>query len=228
MVIATPFYLLQAYAPYVASLAATLRACAAADLPVDYFCILGDSYVWRVRNSFAQMFLETNAKYLIFIDSDHAWTLEGFKNLLAAPEDVVAAAYPCKNNWNFWGVHHYIVDDGSQRPLVNPNTGLISAEWAPTGFMKISRNAFEQVMLSEPENTYIDDKGKCHGFFNHIVENGTAYGEDISFCLRLQRAGVKLWIEPNITIEHYGVMPYKGNYADFLRRQPGGDLYDAP
>jgi hypothetical protein len=227
LVIATPFYQITGYAPYIGALALTLKVCFKAGLEVEYWQILRDAYVWRCRNSFAQKFLdETEAKWLIFIDSDMAWDLMGFTNLLKAPVDVVGAAYPCQNNWDFWGVRHHIVGDGSQRPLVDPGTGLISAEWVPTGFMKISRKALETVRANEPYNFYIDDKGtKYHGFFSHITENGNAYGEDISFCVRCLRAGVKLWIEPNICIEHYGLSAHTGNYSDFLRHQTGGDLH---
>jgi GT2 family glycosyltransferase len=204
--------------------------CWQAGVTPEFWSCIGDAYVWRSRNGFAHKFLhESKAKYLIFIDSDHGWDVVSFANLLKHKVDVVGAAYPCKNNWDFWGVKHHIVDDGSERPLQDPDTGLISAVWVPTGFMKISREAFEKIEAMEPDNYYMTDNNeKVHGFFNHIVENGTAFGEDISFCVRLQRAGVPLWIEPDINIEHYGVEAHKGNYSDFLRRQPGGDLCEQP
>ena len=225
LVICTPFYLTQAYAPYISSLAASLRLCYEAGITVDYWSICGDAYVWRVRNSFAQKFLESKAKYMIFIDSDHAWDILSFSNLLKHDVDVVGAAYPCKNNWDFWSVLHHIEQDGSQRPLQDPKTGLISASGVPTGFMKISRKAFEAVAANEPDNFYMDDKGvKYHGFFNHIQ----AHGEDISFCIRLANAGIPIWIEPDITIGHYGIEEHLGNYSQFLRRQPGGDLEGQP
>ena len=230
VIICTPFYNVQAFSPYVGSLAASLRLCWEAGMKTDYWQISGDSYVWRVRNTFAHKFLhQSKAKYLIFIDSDHAWDIMGFSNLIKAPVDVVGAAYPCKTHWDFWSVFHKIVEDGSERPMVDPATGLIEAVGVPTGMMKISRKAFETIEAYEPDNFYIDDKGtKFHGFFNHLIENGRALGEDISFCMRCARAGVSVWIEPNITIEHYGVESHRGNYAEFLMRQPGGSKEGQP
>ena len=224
LLICTPFYLHQAYAPHEASLAVALKLCEKVGIDAYFVPIMGDAYVWRVRNSFAHLFLNhTRAKNLIFIDSDHAWDIEGFANLLKAPVDIVGAAYPCKNNWEFWGVVHHVNEDGT--PLVDPETGLIEAVKVPTGFMKISRHAFEVIQASEPDNFYNTDEGEAHhGFFNQICEDGVAHGEDISFGIRALRAGLKLWIEPRITIEHYGVEAHTGNYHDFLRRQPGGDL----
>lgn len=225
LIIATPFYNVQAYAPYTASLVASLQLCWQAGIKAFYWQICGDSYVWHVRNSFAHKFLhETQAKYLIFIDSDHAWDVEGFANLLKAPVDVVGAAYPCKNNWDFWSVAHAFAP-GSRTPMGNAELGLIHAHKVPTGMMKISRKAFETIEANEPDNFYLEDQGKIHGFFNHIVQDDRSYGEDISFCLRCERAGIDLWIEPKITIAHFGVEPHTGNYHNFLRRQPGGDLH---
>ena len=69
IIICTPFYNVQAYAPYTASLVASLQFCWEIGVKAYYWQICGDSYVWHVRNRFAHMFLhDTKAKYLIFID----------------------------------------------------------------------------------------------------------------------------------------------------------------
>lgn len=217
----------EAFAPYIGSLVASMQLCNVLGVSFDYWYPTGYSYVWRGRNDAAHKFLhETKAKYLICIDSDHAWNIEGFANLLKAPGDVVGAAYPCKNNWDFWSVQHHVVDDGSARPKVDPETGLIASVAVPTGFIKISRKAFEAIEANEPDNFYVEQNNKkVHGFFNHIIDKGGgAFGEDISFCKRAISAGIDIWIEPDITIHHYGTEAHSGNYYDFLLRQPGGSI----
>lgn len=224
LVIATPFYNVQAYAPYTASLVSSIQLCHEIGIKVVYWQICGDSYVWHVRNQFAHEFLHnTDAKYLLFIDSDHAWDLPGFANILKSQVDVVGAAYPCKNNWEFWSVTHAVDDDGI--PLGDARTGLIHAYKVPTGMMKISRRAFELIEENEPDNFYIEQTGKIHAFFSHIVQDSRSYGEDISFCIRCERVGIPLWIQPNVTVQHFGVEAHTGNYHDFLRRRPGGELH---
>jgi glycosyltransferase involved in cell wall biosynthesis len=218
----------EAWAPHTASLAVSLRLCWEAGIAAEFWPLMGDSYVWHARNHFADLFLNSKAKHLIFIDSDHGWDVMGFSNLLKAPGDVVGAAYPCNNMWDNWGVRHFTNEDKLRTPKVDPKTGLIEADTIPTGFMKISRRAFEQIIAHEPENYYWEGDSKVHGFFNHIHENNTMQGEDISFCIRCGRAGVKLWIEPNITISHYGIEPHIGNYFKFLCQQRGGSEWVKP
>ena len=53
-------------------------------------------------------------------------------------------------------------------------------------------------------------------FFQCDIHEYQRYGEDAYFCRKLREAGIKLWIDPNITIVHYGVQGYPGNYHEHL------------
>lgn len=231
--IATPFYELKGYSPYIESLLNSLTGLARyakeTGIEFEFHHVSGDSYVWRARNTLADRFLKSDCSHLIFIDSDESWEPEGLYRLMKADALVVGAAYPVKNNWQHFGVA--IETEGPEHlPRVNA-AGLIHAEKVPTGFMKIAREVFERLRFAEPENWYWepDEYGvseKRYNFFGHLLENHTVYGEDISFCRRWQRAGGELYVEPRVTIEHYGTQGWKGNYDQFLRQQPGGDLYE--
>lgn len=222
--IATPFYEVKGYSPYIRSLVRSVEALTIAKIDYEFLELSGDSYVWRARNTIAKHFLESDCTHLVFIDSDEAWDLESFLRLLKADVDVVGSVYPVKNAWEHFGVTIYTNQDGT--PLVNPETGLIRGQKVPTGFMKIRREVFLKLKAHDPENWYWSPHNginqKIHNFFGHRLDEHVIYGEDISFCRRCEDAGIELWVEPRATIEHWGVQCWKGNYHEFLCRQPGG------
>ncbi len=229
--IATPFYELKGYSPYIKSLVDSLVGLARYEdetgIKFEFHHVSGDSYVWRARNALAARFLASDCSHLIFIDSDESWEPEGLYRLIKADAPMVGAAYPMKNAWTEFGVVIH-TEGENHAPRVRAD-GLICADKVPTGFMKIAREVFEKIRANEPDNWYWepDDYGtqaKRHNYFGHILEDHVVYGEDISFNKRWQRCGGELFVEPRVTIGHYGVKEWSGNYDHFLRSQPGGDL----
>jgi hypothetical protein len=222
LVIATPFYSVSAFSPYISSLVKTISLLNKLGIEFDYWDLSGDAYVDRARNTIANKFMESDATHMIFIDSDMAWDLEGFGNLLKADVDVVGAGYPCKNQWDFYSCVLNVNED--QTPKVNAQ-GLISAWGVPTGFMKIRREVFLKLAEKMPENFYEGkpmEEGsspvKVFNFFGRIPP----MGEDISFCRRWASIGGELWVEPRVTITHFGIKGWEGNYDKFLKACPGG------
>lgn len=219
LLIATPFYETKAFSPYVSSLMRTVALLHELGIEYDYWELSGDSYIDRARNTIANEFMKSDFTHLLFIDSDMSWDLEGFGRMLQADVDVVGAGYPCKNNWDHFSCVLNCHADG--RPIVNSD-GLLSAWGVPTGFMKIRRTVFERLAAAQPDNFYLesvgDEKMKRFNFFGRIPP----MGEDISFCRRFADIGGELWVEPRITMGHYGVKKWEGNYHDFLTRCPGG------
>jgi hypothetical protein len=224
LLIATPFYETKGWSPYIRSLAASLRFLYKhTPIEVTYWEWSGDSYVDRARNGIAHLFMESDCTHLLFIDSDMEWSVEGLARLLAADVDVVGTGYPCKNLWDFYGCILHVDEKGV--PQTNEK-GLIKAWGMPTGFMLIKREVFQRLMEHEPENWYHGEDAmdkeaevvKMYNFFGRIVP----LGEDISFCRRWVAAGGELWVEPRVTIVHYGIKGYMGNYDGFLKQCPGG------
>jgi hypothetical protein len=221
LLIATPFYEVKGYSPYIRSLFQTCYWLAKhTDVEFVFTDRNGDSYVWRARNAIADFFMRSDATELIFIDSDQGWSLQSFVRLIQADVDIVGGAYPVKNNWEHYGITIHTKADNT--PDVDAKTGLIRGEKVPTGFMKIKRKVFDALKKADPDNWYWENNRKMFNYFGHINENHVAYGEDISFCKRCENIGLKLWVEPRCDIEHIGVQSWFGNYDKFLRRQPGG------
>jgi len=44
------------------------------------------------------------------------------------------------------------------------------------------------------------------------------YGEDSNFSRKMREAGIKIWIDPNITIRHHGMHSWEGNLHEHLLR----------
>lgn len=222
IILASPCYQQTTWAAYTRSMVKSVNILDAIGVEWDYWQLCGDSYIDRARNNIADAFLRSDATHLFFIDTDMGWDAQSFANIIKADVDIVGAGYPCKNNWDFYSC--ILNTDERGVPLGNPETGLLEAWGVPTGFMKISRRAFEVVRDFEPENYYLSDdkeeQRKIHGFFNHVFENNRRFGEDISFCVRARAAGLKIWCEPRCTMEHWGVKAWAGNYSEFLTSLP--------
>jgi hypothetical protein len=223
LVIATPFYEMKGWSPYIKSIASTMWFLARhTKIEVTFWSLPEDSYVERARNTIANEFMKSEHTHLLFIDSDMEWDLPGLTRLLAADVDVVGAGYPCKNLWDFFGCILNVNED--ETPKVNAQ-GLISAWGVPTGFMKIRKEVFFKMAIAKPDNFYMvknpvegEDPIKVFNFFGRMPP----LGEDISFCRRWVDAGGELWVEPRVTITHYGTKGWSGNYDSFLKACPGG------
>ena len=235
LILATPFYEQKAWADFTICL---VNCCAKVLQPAgiewDFIHLSGDSYVDRARNTIAARFMEGDGTHLMFIDSDMGWSIDAFARVVAAKKDMIGATYPVKNKWENYPVAVNCNEGGF--PLVEAETGFISVEMLPAGFLKISRTVFEKIAEREPGNTYIDpsDGGPetvRQNYFGVIHEGGKIYREDTAFCLRARRAGVPIWLEPRASMRHWGVKAWEGNYHEFLLAQPGGSnhvLDEAP
>jgi hypothetical protein len=222
LAIATPFYSMSGFAPYIRSLADTLRKLSALGVPWECLMECGDSYVDRARNTLCARFLRSNCTHLLFIDSDMGWDEQGLINILNSPFELTGAAYPMKNAFDKFV--EGTVFDTDHAPVQDEKTGLIEASIVPAGFMLIARSCLEKLITADPENKYntLDDgKEICvYNFFENVVdkEKKIRFGEDISFCNKWTALGNKIYIEPRINFVHCGMMAWPGNYNEHLLR----------
>jgi hypothetical protein len=225
--LATPFYEGRGWSAYIGSLFQSVWFITkyVPSIEIDFWRLDGDAYVWRARNTIAKRLLESDFDELFFLDSDMEWGVDGMLSILMRDVPIVGAAYPCKNNWEFYSVLIDCNDDGipdvTEDGLIKATRGIV-----PTGFMKIKREVFETLAEKFPDDYYdgtVDGNvERSFNFFGHLFEEHVPYGEDTSFCVRCQRAGIPLYVDPNITINHYGIKAWTGNYHQYLCRMPGG------
>lgn len=209
---------------FIESLEATVDHLALLGHTTTFNLLTGSCYVQSARNELAQRFLDSGADVLFFLDDDVSWCPEDVLTLLETPGDVVAGIYPKKcQETDFPVVIH---TDGDGFPLVRQD-GCIAATGLPTGFMRITRVAIEQLRAAYPGQRFDDYQdgekvGECYDLFPQGVHNGRWYGEDFAFCNLWAALGGSLWVVPDLTLTHHATdgTQYVGNYHQFLLSQP--------
>lgn len=161
IIIATPFYELKGFSPYIKSLDATTKILTQSGIDYEFMDLSGDSYVHRARNSMCMNFLDDPyATDLFFIDSDMAWNPEAFMAILFRPEPVIGGTYPVKNKWEAWTSKPRIEDpekDPHFRGIRLPDgSALIEADQLAGGFLRVKRSVLEKYIEYYPENVYND------------------------------------------------------------------------
>lgn len=224
LVIATPFYSVTAFAPYITSLIDSIKVLDELGIRHTYYQVTGDSYVDRAKNSLVDQFLQSDFSHIFMVDSDESWDVVGFARLIKAAMsgcEIVGGAYPCKNNWEFYGCVPNYGPDGMLMGKEFNGMRLLDMNCIPGGFLIYSREAFERTRPFLKEYYSPELKRPILEVFRCNIEaNGGRVGEDIYFQRRYKDAGGgPIWLEPDITIGHYGVKEWRGNYHEFLLKQ---------
>lgn len=244
VIIATPFYEMRGFSPYIVSLTQTVYHLTKLGIDHEFWELSGDSYVDRAKNTLFNKFLEDpDATDLFMIDSDMQWNPAGFISMLMLPEEVIMGSYPQKNAWDKWtAVPELHEQDGKAHPvgrMLHDGSALIRAQFFAGGFVRIKRKALEKFAESYKDKFWYYDAGADPGtpdrryieFFaceraKMDPEDESApmlrWGEDRVFGRRLHALGVESWIYPNVDFGHYGVKGWTGNYDRFLRTGAGG------
>ena len=161
IVIATPFYELKGFSPYITSLTETTRTLTNMGIDWVFMDLSGDSYVHRARNSMCMNFLaDPYNTDLFFIDSDMAWDVNAFVNMIYRPEPIIGGTYPVKNKWEMWTSKAEIVDPETDPHMVGhplpDGSNLIKALQLAGGFLRIKRSVLERFIEFYPTHRYAD------------------------------------------------------------------------
>lgn len=166
-----------------------------------------------VRNSAADMFLESKAKSLLMLDRDHIFHHENLKLLFEADKDIIAALATTKiqsladHKKPIVPVCSKIVDGkllgmtqeevnkeiekGKGEPFDVDRTGM--------GMVLIKRRVFERIKrpwFAQPESNIEGNPQGCGG-------------EDFYFSQKAKEAGFKIYVHPLCSVLHIG----KGYYG---------------
>ena len=220
LVLATPFYEVKAYSPYIVSLIDSLRVLQELGIEYDYYELSGDSYVDRAKNILIHRFLQSDATHIFMIDSDLSWDVDGFERVIRAAlagAEVIGGAYPNKNNWSAFGVVLIHAEDGHPVSEEIGNTRLVSAWGIPGGFLVYSREAVERTRSNlSPYTEPAINETLLECFRCNIEKDGRRVSEDIYFQQRYREMGGQVWLEPDISFEHFGVKGWEGNFHNHL------------
>jgi glycosyltransferase involved in cell wall biosynthesis len=206
------------------SLAASIPLIKAAGWEEGMVSEIGCPYISHARATMLRKALDAKADVIVFIDHDLSWKPEDLLTLIETKGDVVCGTYRFKKDEEeYMGA---VLSKPDSTPMVRPDGNLI-AHSAPAGFLKITKEAVNKFMTAYPELVYGEKYHPCVDLFNHGAYKGTWYGEDYAFCRNWRECGGEIVLIPDLDISHHTTeKEYKGNFHNFLRRQPGGDLYE--
>jgi hypothetical protein len=178
----------------------------------------GNSWVSEARNNLANKFLETDAKYLFFIDDDiipcigrpswmQSWVPAArnvhekplqrhiLSRLPNANRSVVGAAYFERRESD---IPKIVCSDQKLVPRAKTyEDAVVQVDWAGTGAMLIHRSVFEDIDKANPE---------LQKRFFHNINSVT--GEDISFCQRAVAVGHSIYLDIGVPTFHLGFKTY--------------------
>lgn len=180
-----------------------------------------DSMISRSRNHLAKRFLNSEASWSIWLDSDmvfpfgHAGsfaTLTGMKNLpenlaglntierlISRGKTVVGGCY-----WDRNGSGKLIAGGGGPITTPMPFDGLHAIGFVGTGCLAVHRQVYLDIAAKFPETMSADSMGNECGFFTPIQTTQRMLGEDESFAKRATDAGHPSYLDLGLCCGHIG------------------------
>ena len=157
------------------------------------------------------------------------WDFGAFTRIVTSDKDLVGAAYPCKNRWDFYGC---ALEEGPDGGAIKDEKGDLKAWTVPAGFCKIKKAVFLRLIEAYPDNYYTEtDAGgaerKIYNFYGKLGCNDVKeiqhrfWGEDTSLCLKWRKIGGEAWIVPDCHISHAGIKMNAGNFKEHIERGSG-------
>jgi hypothetical protein len=149
---------------------------------------------------------------IIWIDNDMVWEPDTIRKLLKHDVDVVGAACRKKIPDNVQ-LNFQLFKDKSFEPN---EQGLIEVRRLGTGFLRMSRKAY--TTLWENEKKYeIQGVIGSNVFEIGIWQGRELLSEDFIVCEKLVNHGIKIHIDPSLTVGHIGTFNYWADIKDFFK-----------
>lgn len=113
---------------------------------------------------------------------------------------------------------------------IGVENGLIKLHDAGTGFMMIKREAILKMIKAYPELKYNNDvvmnnesiQDNFYALFDTMIDpiDRRYLSEDYTFCRRWQEMGGDIWLDPSISLNHYGHFCFQGNPQAIIQWGP--------
>lgn len=221
----------------VESLEACLPAVEAAGFEHGMTFSTGNPYISGARAEITRKAMDAKADIVVYLDYDVSWRPQDMVKLLTTEGEVVGGTYRCKVEeivpmgaiyTHIFGaecpcgkLHTDPSVDG--KPLTRSD-GCIRARAVPAGFLKVNTVALDKFMRAYPELCYGPQYALSIDLFHHGAHEGIWWGEDYAFCRNYEAKCGKVWLIPDMQIDHHGFdgTVYPFNYHEYLIACPGG------
>lgn len=160
------------------------------------------SLINMLRNDLTHDFLQSDAEWLLWIDSDQGFVPSDLQKLLQAGKRFIGG-YTC----------HKVLPEPGREPSVP--TGLledprgkelVSVGTCGAPFLLTHRSVYELLAAEYAEELAYRtaDGGTKIGFWHPMLKNRMSLGEDISFCKRWIDIGGDIWVHSGVRLPHVG------------------------
>jgi hypothetical protein len=218
LVIYTPFYKYEALLPYCMSLFQTSVVLERLGVKFDYWGQEGGFHIESAINSALTKFTESEYTDFLIIDSDESWNPQDVVKLLLRPEEVIGGTYRMKNKWQqYVGMFQLDAQGFPMGRMTSGNTAIIEADRIPSGFLRIKKEVLQKFIATYPDDFFYLNGEKSYKFFFNEIVNNQFTGMDYCFSDKIKSLGYRLWIDPSLEIDHWGMTEYRGNYDKHLR-----------
>lgn len=176
--------------------------------------ISGCPYICIGRSTIVEKMLSLppDVEGLLFIDHDIIFEMDAVERILDSCDEtrgVVGAGYSMRSPGSkmIGAVDMAKVTDG-RKLIFFEGGGIYPAAYLGMGFTAIHRQALDTIGKDLPffENGVTDIP--IRPYFALLREEGKWYGEDVSFCLRAERAGVRVDMDTRVRVWHKGTYTY--------------------
>ena len=251
--VATPMYGGQCHGMYTKSTADLAKLTSHYGIDIKFFYLFNESLITRARNYCVDEFLRSDYTHLMFIDSDIGFDPNDVLTMAALmdpeeenPKEIMCGPYPKKTI--AWEKIKQAVDKGfaDENPnnlekfvgdfVFNPAHGTTqiridepcSVLEGGTGFMMVTRSAFDKFTKAYPDYSYLPDHIRTKHFdgtreimmyFQALIdEKSKRYlSEDYMFCQWMREIGVETWMCPWMKLLHTGSYTFGGSLADLAQ-----------
>jgi hypothetical protein len=163
------------------------------------------------RSQLCMNFMATAATDLFFLDADVACQPGAMSRMVEHPVDYVLGVYPTRQMDHSYAVMG--LEDG--RLTRDAEHGLVEIQAGPSGFMRVRRHVIEKML----DNIHYDDwfvipaEGvRIPMLFKPIIGRKFTCSEDMYFGRRWRELGGKVWVDPELTLDHSGHANRSANF----------------
>ena len=224
LIIATPCYDSKVHVSVLEAMLNTKALAGSYGLSVAFYFKAGCSLLDKARNEIVHGFRKGLGTHLLCVDSDVVWNPKDAVKMVAQsvahPEKILVGAYPTKNKDK--AEFHYPITVNEDK-TTSVEDGLIQVNTAAAGFMLLSKEHLDTMAEALPEESYyVDNFGEFKGedipcLFESKVVDHSYVGEDVLFCRRAADAGLKIWVDPSIRLQHVGEYPYEHDFVEWVK-----------
>lgn len=215
-----PVYQSRLHVRHVAALVESIALLADVGARVRLHWVTGCSRITRARNEMLAAFMASGCDYLFSVDSDVAWQPDTPVRLMAHDRPFVAAT-TVKRGTDKVCIRNFDWDD--PRFDYDADAGLLRVGAVGAACVMIRRDMVEAMERAYPNlKIWIGDvdgetKPHLYAFYHEIVNiNCNLEGEDYAFCERWRAIGGDVFVDPWVSLTHFGEVEQGGRLSDGL------------